>query len=50
MKKTLVRFPNTSEFIEVENFKWDEFKPEQEFETETFGWYLGTYISILKKK
>ena len=47
MRKVLVRFPNESTSIEME-IDWNEFKIENEFQYEYFGWYKGTYLSILK--
>ena len=44
-EKRLVRFPNESEFIEIEMII-DEFNMVTEFEDQMFGWYKGTYISI----
>lgn len=46
-EKRLVRFPNESEFIEIEMII-DEFNMVTEFEDQMFGWYKGTYISIKK--
>jgi hypothetical protein len=45
MEKKLVRFPNESEFIEME-INMDEFDNDKTFEQEMFGWYKGIYISI----
>ena len=47
MRKVLVRFPNESYSVEME-INWNEFKIENEFEYEYFGWYKGTCIAILK--
>ena len=47
MKKVLVRFPNESYPVEM-NIDWNDFKIEKEFDLEYFGWYKGTYISVLK--
>lgn len=41
----LVRFPNESEFIEME-IDMTDFNKVTEFQNEMFGWYKGTYISI----
>jgi hypothetical protein len=46
-KEALVRFPNESYFEDV-TIDMNEFKPEQEFKDETFGWYKNTYVSISK--
>jgi hypothetical protein len=45
--KSWVRFPNESCFEEI-NLDLSEFKPDQEFEDETFGWYKEIYISVRK--
>jgi hypothetical protein len=45
IEKKLVRFPNESEFIEME-INMDEFDNDKTFEQEMFGWYKGIYISI----
>ncbi len=45
IEKKLVRFPNESEFIEME-INMDEFDNDKTFEHEMFGWYNGMYISI----
>ena len=44
-EKRLVRFPNESEYLEME-IDMDEFNMVTIFEKEMFGWYKGTYISI----
>jgi len=44
-EKKLVRFPNESEFLEIE-INMDEFNMVTIFEHEMFGWYNGMYISI----
>jgi hypothetical protein len=44
-EKKLVRFPNESEFLEIE-INMDEFNTVTIFEHEMFGWYNGMYISI----
>ena len=44
-EKKLIRFPNESEFIEME-INMDEFDKVSEFQYEMFGWYKGMYISI----
>ena len=46
-KKTQIRFPNESYFIETE-IDLTQFKPEQEFEDTIFGWYGGVFIEIKK--
>ncbi len=43
----LVRFPNETEFYEIP-LDINLFKPNKEFDNETFGWYAGSYISIKK--
>lgn len=43
-----VRFPNESTWIEMINFDWGEFKMEKEFDDEIFGWYVDTYVAIVK--
>ena len=43
--KSWVRFPNESYFEKI-NLDLSEFKPDQEFEDETFGWYKGIYVSV----
>jgi hypothetical protein len=43
--KFWVRFPNESYFEKI-NLDLSVFKPDQEFEDETFGWYKGIYISV----
>ena len=45
--KVKMRFPNESYFEDV-TIDMNEFKPEQEFKDETFGWYKNTYVSISK--
>jgi hypothetical protein len=45
--KVKMRFPNESYFEDV-TINMNEFKPEQEFKDETFGWYKNTYVSISK--
>ena len=47
MKKVKMRFPNVSYFDEV-TIDMNEFKPENEFDSEVFGWYKNTYVSISK--
>lgn len=47
MKKVKMRFPNESFFVDVE-IDMDNFKPQQEFDTEIFGWYGDIYVSIKK--
>ena len=47
MTKVKMRFPNESYFEDV-TIDINEFKPEQEFNDETFGWYKNTYVSISK--
>lgn len=49
MTKVGVRFPNESYFEEVP-IDLNKFKPEKDFENETFGWYKGNYISLRKFK
>jgi hypothetical protein len=44
-EKRLVRFPNESEFVEME-INMDEFDMVTEFRDEMFGWYKNLYISI----
>jgi hypothetical protein len=43
--KFWVRFPNGICFEEI-NLDPIEFKPDREFEDETFGWYKGIYVSV----
>lgn len=43
-----VRFPNESTWTNLTNFDWKDFKIDKEFDTEIFGWYKNTYISIIK--
>ena len=45
--KVKMRFPNESYFDEV-TIDMNEFKPENEFDSEVFGWYKNTYVSISK--
>ena len=45
--KVKMRFPNESYFEDV-TIDMNDFKPEQEFKDETFGWYKNTYVSISK--
>ena len=45
--KVKMRFPNESFFDEV-TIDMNEFKPENEFDSEVFGWYKNTYVSISK--
>jgi hypothetical protein len=45
--KVKMRFPNESYFEDV-TIDMNEFKPEQDFSDETFGWYKNTYVSISK--
>ena len=47
LKKVKMRFPNESCFDDV-TIDINEFKPENEFDTEVFGWYKNTYVSISK--
>ncbi len=47
MTKVKMRFPNESYFEDV-IINMGEFKPENEFDTEVFGWYKNTYVSISK--
>lgn len=47
MTKVKMRFPNESCFEDV-IINMSEFKPENEFDTEVFGWYKNTYVSISK--
>ena len=47
MTKVKMRFPNESYFEDV-TIDMNEFKPEQEFNDETFGWWKNTYVSISK--
>ena len=47
MTKVKMRFPNESCFDEI-TIDINEFKPEKEFDTEVFGWYKNTYVSISK--
>ena len=47
MTKVKMRFPNESFFDEV-TIDMNEFKPENEFDSEVFGWYKNTYVSISK--
>jgi hypothetical protein len=44
-EKRLVRFPNESEFLEIE-IEMDDFNMVTIFQDEMFGWYKGMYISI----
>jgi hypothetical protein len=44
-----VRFTNESTWTEMVNFDWGGFKMDKEYDDEIFGWYLGTYIAIVKK-
>ena len=43
-----VKFPNES-FHEEMEVDMTEFKPDKEFNTQIFGWYLGHYVSIEKE-
>ena len=45
IEKRLVRFPNESDFIEMD-IDMDDFNMTNEFNDEMFGWYKGIYISI----
>jgi hypothetical protein len=45
--KSWVRFPNESCFEEI-NLDPSEFKPVEDFQEESFGWYKGIYISVRK--
>jgi len=47
-RKAKIRFPNESSWNEL-SIDMDQFLTSREFDTEVFGWYKGTYISILKK-
>ena len=47
MTKVKMRFPNESCFDDI-TINMNEFKPEQEFKDEVFGWYKNTYVSISK--
>ena len=47
IKKVKMRFPNESYFDEV-TIDMNEFKPKNEFDSEVFGWYKNTYVSISK--
>ena len=46
--KVKVRFPNDSTWTNISNFDWEDFKLDKDFDTEMFGWYKDTYISIIK--
>jgi hypothetical protein len=43
-----IRFPNESSWCDTQ-IDMDLFIRTREFDDEVFGWYDGTYISILKK-
>jgi hypothetical protein len=45
--KQLVRFPNQETYLEVD-IDFTHFTQTNEFDDCVFGWYKGTYISILK--
>ena len=45
--KVRMRFPNETCHEDV-LIDMNEFKPQQEFKDETFGWYKNTYVSISK--
>jgi hypothetical protein len=47
-RKAKIRFHNESNWNEL-SIDMDEFLASKEFDKEVFGWYKGTYISILKK-
>lgn len=47
MTKVRIRFPNESCFDTI-MINMDEFKTEQVFKDEIFGWYKGAYVSISK--
>lgn len=47
MTKVKMRFPNESYFEDV-IINMNDFKPENEFQDEVFGWYKNTYVSISK--
>jgi hypothetical protein len=42
-----MRFPNESYFEDV-TIDMNEFKPEQEFKDEIFGWLKDVYVSLKK--
>jgi hypothetical protein len=47
MSIVLIKFPNESDYIEVE-IDMANFSPDKEHDDEVFGWYKDTYISIKK--
>mgnify|MGYP001179955479 CR=1 FL=1 len=47
-KKARVRFPNESEYTVVENFKFSDFKFEEEYDYDVFGKYKGTHVMLNK--
>jgi hypothetical protein len=47
MTKVKMRFPNESYFEDV-TIDMNEFKPEQEFKDEIFGWLKDVYVSLKK--
>mgnify|MGYP001064760327 CR=1 FL=1 len=46
--KVRVRFPNESEYVEINNFDWDDFRVDKDFGKTMFGWYNGTYVEVIK--
>jgi hypothetical protein len=48
MNEVEIRLPNETVFLPHPNFDWSEFTKEKEFDTEMFGFYKGTYISVKK--
>lgn len=48
-EKVHIRFPNESYYDEVKNFNINDFKAEQIFAGDVFGWWKGTYVSIMRE-
>ena len=47
MKIVQMRFPNESYYLEIE-IDWKDFRIENIFKDEYFGWYESTYVAIKK--
>lgn len=43
-----VRFPNESYYDVINDFKWEEFKPNKIFNDCVFGWYYDVYVCVDK--
>ena len=48
-KSVRVRFPNESYYDIINNFKWDQFKPQKYTDEYIFGYYYDTYVEIFRE-